>query len=174
MAHLVCLGGAGGTCQDARHTFLFPFKDWDTWQLQAYPNGSGGLCQGTAFKFCGLFPHLTGLGRGPGCTGIWELPWDPYLVSPQDTDHSSPLWAPQKLEEQEQRARRLKEKLRSQQQSLRRQLEQLQGPTGGERLRANSLDSSGLCSERSDSDQGKCPSAGGGGGGDQGDTGQPC
>ncbi|XP_007524406.1 max dimerization protein 3 isoform X2 [Erinaceus europaeus] len=59
----------------------------------------------------------------------------------------------QKLEEQEQRARRLKEKLRSQQQSLRRQLEQLRGPMGGERLRADSLDSSGLCSERSDSDQ---------------------
>ncbi|KAM5217452.1 max dimerization protein 3 isoform 4-T4 [Hipposideros larvatus] len=63
----------------------------------------------------------------------------------------------QKLEEQEQRARRLKEKLRSRQQSLRQQLEQLRGPTGvgeRERLRADSLDSSGLSSERSDSDQG--------------------
>ncbi|KAM5217451.1 max dimerization protein 3 isoform 3-T3 [Hipposideros larvatus] len=62
----------------------------------------------------------------------------------------------QKLEEQEQRARRLKEKLRSRQQSLRQQLEQLRGPTGvgeRERLRADSLDSSGLSSERSDSDQ---------------------
>ncbi|XP_048190066.1 max dimerization protein 3 [Perognathus longimembris pacificus] len=62
----------------------------------------------------------------------------------------------QKLEEQEQRARRLKEQLRSQQQSLRRRLEQLRGPAGAgewERLRADSLDSSGLSSERSDSDQ---------------------
>ncbi|DAA27642.1 max dimerization protein 3 [Bos indicus] len=62
----------------------------------------------------------------------------------------------QKLEEQEQRARQLKEKLRSKQQSLRRQLEQLRGlGTVGERerLRADSLDSSGLSSERSDSDQ---------------------
>ncbi|XP_055969058.1 max dimerization protein 3 [Sorex fumeus] len=54
----------------------------------------------------------------------------------------------QKLEEQELRARRLKEQLRSRQQSLRRQLEQLRGPAGAERLRADSLDSSG----RSDSD----------------------
>ncbi|XP_069892598.1 max dimerization protein 3 [Dipodomys merriami] len=64
----------------------------------------------------------------------------------------------QKLEEQEQRARRLKEQLRSRQQSLRRRLEQLRGPAGPgererERLRADSLDSSGLSSERSDSDQ---------------------
>uniref|UniRef100_A0A8C6F0L5 Max dimerization protein 3 n=1 Tax=Monodon monoceros TaxID=40151 RepID=A0A8C6F0L5_MONMO len=62
----------------------------------------------------------------------------------------------QKLEEQEQRARRLKEKLRSKQQSLRQQLEQLRGLAGAgerERLRADSLDSSGLSSERSDSDQ---------------------
>lgn len=62
----------------------------------------------------------------------------------------------QKLEEQEQRARRLKEKLRSRQQNLRQQLEQLQGLTGAgewERLRADSLDSSGLSSERSESDQ---------------------
>lgn len=68
----------------------------------------------------------------------------------------------QKLEEQEQRARRLKEKLRSKQQSLRQQLEQLRGPTVAaerERLRADSLDSSGLSSERSDSDQGECPEA---------------
>uniref|UniRef100_E1BBZ1 Max dimerization protein 3 n=1 Tax=Bos taurus TaxID=9913 RepID=E1BBZ1_BOVIN len=73
----------------------------------------------------------------------------------------------QKLEEQEQRARQLKEKLRSKQQSLRRQLEQLRGlGTVGERerLRADSLDSSGLSSERSDSDQGKCPGVEGSGG----------
>ncbi|XP_045432788.1 max dimerization protein 3 isoform X3 [Pipistrellus kuhlii] len=61
----------------------------------------------------------------------------------------------QKLEEQEQRAQRLKEQLRSKQQSLRQQLEQLRAPAGAgerERLRADSLDSSGLSSERSDSD----------------------
>lgn len=65
-------------------------------------------------------------------------------------------WDLQKLEEQEQRARRLKEKLRSRQQSLRQQLEQLRAPLGAgerERVRADSLDSSGLSSERSDSDQ---------------------
>ncbi|XP_008829149.1 max dimerization protein 3 isoform X5 [Nannospalax galili] len=62
----------------------------------------------------------------------------------------------QKLEEQEQRAQRLKEKLRSKQQSLQQQLEQLQRlPGAGERdrLRADSLDSSCLSSERSDSEQ---------------------
>ncbi|XP_055451775.1 max dimerization protein 3 [Psammomys obesus] len=62
----------------------------------------------------------------------------------------------QKLEEQEQQAQRLKEKLRSKQQSLQQQLEQLQGLPGAggrDRLRADSLDSSGLSSERSDSDQ---------------------
>ncbi|XP_030664349.1 max dimerization protein 3 isoform X1 [Nomascus leucogenys] len=68
----------------------------------------------------------------------------------------------QKLEDQEQRARQLKERLRSKQQSLQRQLEQLRGLAGAaerERLRADSLDSSGLSSERSDSDQGECPEA---------------
>lgn len=62
----------------------------------------------------------------------------------------------QKLEEQEQQAQRLKEKLRSRQQSLQQQLEQLQGLLGvreRDRLRADSLDSSGLSSERFDSDQ---------------------
>ncbi|CAH6797964.1 max dimerization protein 3 [Phodopus roborovskii] len=62
----------------------------------------------------------------------------------------------QKLEEQEQQAQRLKEKLRSKQQTLQQQLEQLQGlPGAGERdrPRADSLDSSILSSERSDSDQ---------------------
>ncbi|XP_045140747.1 max dimerization protein 3 isoform X1 [Echinops telfairi] len=72
--------------------------------------------------------------------------------------HIQPLapWAPQKLEEQERRAQRLKEKLRSRQQSLQQQLEQLRAPAGlgeRERLRADSLDSSGLSSERWDSDQ---------------------
>ncbi|XP_001381037.1 max dimerization protein 3 [Monodelphis domestica] len=60
----------------------------------------------------------------------------------------------QKLEEQEQRARRLKDRLRSEQRSLRQRLEQLQGAGGEwERLRVDSLDSSGLSSERSDTDQ---------------------
>ncbi|XP_027461943.1 max dimerization protein 3 isoform X2 [Zalophus californianus] len=62
----------------------------------------------------------------------------------------SPPWDPQKLEAQERQARRLKEKLRSKRQSLRRQLERLRGPAGP---RAHSLDSSGLSSERSDSDR---------------------
>ncbi|KAF1626984.1 Max dimerization protein 3, partial [Eudyptes filholi] len=48
------------------------------------------------------------------------------------------------LEEQELRARRAKDRLRNQQQSLRRQLERLLSPTGGERARADSLDSSQL------------------------------
>ncbi|XP_034512562.1 max dimerization protein 3 isoform X2 [Ailuropoda melanoleuca] len=68
----------------------------------------------------------------------------------------------QKLEEQEQQARRLKEKLRSEQQSLRRRLDWLRGLAGPgerERPRADSLDSSGLSSERSDSDQGEWPEA---------------
>lgn len=87
---------------------------------------------------------------------------------PQAADHS-PLFPRdlQKLEEQEQRAQRLKEKLRSKQQSLQQQLEQLRGPAGAgerERLRADSLDSSGLSSERSDSDQGECPEVEGWGG----------
>lgn len=73
-------------------------------------------------------------------------------------DPSPPLpWVLQKLEEQEQQAQQLKEKLRSKQQSLQQQLEQLQGLPGArerDRLRADSLDSSGLSSERSDSDQG--------------------
>lgn len=74
-------------------------------------------------------------------------------------------WDLQKLEEQEQQARRLKEKLRSKQQSLQRQLEWLRGLAGPgerERPRADSLDSSGLSSERSDSDQGECPKPRGG------------
>lgn len=84
-------------------------------------------------------------------------------MGPQAAE-SSPLlpWDLQKLEEQEQRAQRLKEKLHSRQQSLRQQLEQLRAPLGAgerERVRADSLDSSGLSSERSDSDQGECPKA---------------
>ncbi|XP_049631728.1 max dimerization protein 3 isoform X2 [Suncus etruscus] len=60
----------------------------------------------------------------------------------------------QKLEEQELWACQVKEQLQSHQQNLRRKLEQLQqlrDPAGAERLRADSLDSSGV-SERSDSD----------------------
>ncbi|KAM9265998.1 max dimerization protein 3 [Cariama cristata] len=50
----------------------------------------------------------------------------------------------QRLEEQELRARRAKDQLRNRQQSLRQQLEHLLSPAGGERVRANSLDSSQL------------------------------
>uniref|UniRef100_A0A6I8N1B4 Max dimerization protein 3 n=1 Tax=Ornithorhynchus anatinus TaxID=9258 RepID=A0A6I8N1B4_ORNAN len=56
-----------------------------------------------------------------------------------------------KLEEQEQGACRLKAQLRSERRSLQQRLQQLRGPA--ERLRVDSLDSSGLSSERSDSDQ---------------------
>ncbi|XP_072204325.1 max dimerization protein 3 isoform X2 [Excalfactoria chinensis] len=57
----------------------------------------------------------------------------------------------QRLQEQEVRARRVKDRLRSRQQSLRQRLEQLLSPGGAERSRADSLDSSRL-SERSGSD----------------------
>ncbi|XP_038627331.1 max dimerization protein 3 [Tachyglossus aculeatus] len=56
-----------------------------------------------------------------------------------------------KLEEQERGARCLKAQLRSERRSLQQRLEQLRGPA--ERLRVDSLDSSGLSSERSDSDR---------------------
>ncbi|XP_078508897.1 max dimerization protein 3 [Lissotriton helveticus] len=58
-----------------------------------------------------------------------------------------------KLEEQELRACKVKDKLRSEQQQLRQRLEQLLPSTGTERTRADSLDSSLLSSEPSDSDQ---------------------
>uniref|UniRef100_A0A8C3CWA5 Max dimerization protein 3 n=1 Tax=Cairina moschata TaxID=8855 RepID=A0A8C3CWA5_CAIMO len=75
----------------------------------------------------------------------------------------------QRLQEQEVRARRVKERLRSQQQSLRQRLERLLGPAGSERLRADSLgadslDSSRL-SEHSGSDGGECGKRGRGRGG---------
>ncbi|KAM9288572.1 max dimerization protein 3 [Morus bassanus] len=57
----------------------------------------------------------------------------------------------QRLEEQELRARRAKDRLRNQQQSLQRRLERLLSPTSGERARADSLDSSQL-SEPSEGD----------------------
>ncbi|NXS95011.1 MAD3 protein, partial [Jacana jacana] len=50
----------------------------------------------------------------------------------------------QRLEEQELRARKAKDWLRNQQQSLRQRLELLLSPPGGERVRADSLDSSQL------------------------------
>lgn len=51
---------------------------------------------------------------------------------------------PQRLEEQELRARRAKDRLRDRQRSLQRRLELLLLPTDGERSRADSLDSSQL------------------------------
>uniref|UniRef100_A0A8C6Z075 Max dimerization protein 3 n=1 Tax=Nothoprocta perdicaria TaxID=30464 RepID=A0A8C6Z075_NOTPE len=57
----------------------------------------------------------------------------------------------QRLQEQELRARRVKDQLRCQQQSLQQRLEQLLSPAGSERTRADSLDSSQL-SEHSGSD----------------------
>ncbi|NWH66852.1 MAD3 protein, partial [Geococcyx californianus] len=50
----------------------------------------------------------------------------------------------QRLEEQELRARRAKDQLRNRQRNLQQQLEWLLSPAGGERARANSLDSSQL------------------------------
>ncbi|XP_066447250.1 max dimerization protein 3 [Eleutherodactylus coqui] len=58
-----------------------------------------------------------------------------------------------KLEDQELRAKNLKEKLRTEQQRLRQRLKQLLPSSSTERIRADSLDSSTLSSERSDSDQ---------------------
>ncbi|NXJ90969.1 MAD3 protein, partial [Corythaixoides concolor] len=63
---------------------------------------------------------------------------------PAQDPHSRLTGSPQRLEEQELRARRAKDQLRNQQQSLRRRLEQLLSPAGGERARADSLDSSQL------------------------------
>ncbi|XP_015268021.1 PREDICTED: max dimerization protein 3 [Gekko japonicus] len=57
-----------------------------------------------------------------------------------------------KLEEQEQKAQQLKERLQCEQQILHQRLEVLLGHSGVERLRADSLDSSQLSLERSDSD----------------------
>ncbi|NXY04927.1 MAD3 protein, partial [Pteruthius melanotis] len=58
--------------------------------------------------------------------------------------HSWLTGPPQRLEEQELRARRAKDRLRDRQRSLQRRLELLLLPTDGERARANSLDSSQL------------------------------
>ncbi|XP_063303371.1 max dimerization protein 3 isoform X2 [Pelobates fuscus] len=58
-----------------------------------------------------------------------------------------------KLEDQELSAKKQKEKLKSEQQKLRQRLKLLLPPTNTERLRTDSLDSSVLSSERSDSDQ---------------------
>ncbi|NXA03004.1 MAD3 protein, partial [Sapayoa aenigma] len=57
---------------------------------------------------------------------------------------SWPTGSLQRLEEQELRARRAKDRLRDQQRSLQRRLEWLLLPTDGERARADSLDSSQL------------------------------
>ncbi|XP_060096151.1 max dimerization protein 3 isoform X2 [Heteronotia binoei] len=58
-----------------------------------------------------------------------------------------------KLEEQEQKAQQLKERLQCEQQILHQRLQVLLGHSSAERLRVDSLDSSQLSSERSDSDQ---------------------
>ncbi|XP_074913266.1 max dimerization protein 3 isoform X2 [Buteo buteo] len=68
----------------------------------------------------------------------------------------------QRLEEQELRARRAKDRLRNRQRSLRRRLERLLSPTGGERARADSLDSSQL-SEPSEGVGTCCPASAPGG-----------
>lgn len=110
------------------------------WRIWVQPSGASPA-------WSGRWP----CGRGLVLSGVGLQP-EPHATNP------SPLllWDLQKLEDQEQRARQLKERLRSKQQSLQRQLEQLRGLAGAaerERLRTDSLDSSGLSSERSDSDQ---------------------
>ncbi|NXY80038.1 MAD3 protein, partial [Glareola pratincola] len=62
----------------------------------------------------------------------------------QGRPHSRLTGSPQRLEEQELRARKAKDRLRDQQRSLQQRLELLLSPTGGERARADSLDSSQL------------------------------
>lgn len=116
------------------------------WRIWVQPSGASPA-------WSGRWP----CGRGLVLSGVGLQP-EPHATNP------SPLllWDLQKLEDQEQRARQLKERLRSKQQSLQQQLEQLRGLAGAaerERLRTDSLDSSGLSSERSDSDQGECPEA---------------
>ncbi|XP_043925243.1 max dimerization protein 3 isoform X1 [Protopterus annectens] len=58
-----------------------------------------------------------------------------------------------KLEDQDQKAVKLKEKLKGEQQSLQQKLQQLLAQQSTERLRANSLDSTATSSDRSDSDR---------------------
>ncbi|XP_043925244.1 max dimerization protein 3 isoform X2 [Protopterus annectens] len=60
-----------------------------------------------------------------------------------------------KLEDQDQKAVKLKEKLKGEQQSLQQKLQQLLAQQSTERLRANSLDSTATSSDRSDSDRGE-------------------
>lgn len=121
--------------------------------------GGSGFLEDVKPSWVRLCGCLSSTDKGPG---------GHRKARPWAADPVPALGVLQKLEEQEQQAQRLKEKLRSQQQSLQQQLEQLQRLPGAgerERLRAHSLDSSVLSSERSDSDQGECPTGAGLGGG---------
>lgn len=68
---------------------------------------------------------------------------------------------PQRLEEQELRARRAKDRLRDRQRSLQRRLELLLLPTDGERERADSLDSSRLSEPSEEGKKGERKNEGG-------------
>lgn len=72
--------------------------------------------------------------------------------------------SPQRLEEQELRARRAKDRLRDRQRSLQRRLELLLLPTDGERSRADSLDSSQLSEPSEGGKRGERKNEGGQGG----------
>ncbi|NXT27686.1 MAD3 protein, partial [Syrrhaptes paradoxus] len=61
----------------------------------------------------------------------------------------------QRLEEQELSARKAKDRLRNQQQSLRQRLKQLLSPASGERVRADSLDSSQLSEHSEEGERGE-------------------
>ncbi|XP_064885693.1 max dimerization protein 3 isoform X1 [Columba livia] len=72
-----------------------------------------------------------------------QVPAGPARPSTLNLLHRARLHI-QRLEEQELRARKAKDRLRNQQRSLRRRLEWLLSPASGERARADSLDSSQL------------------------------
>lgn len=71
---------------------------------------------------------------------------------------------PQRLEEQELRARRAKDRLRDRQRSLQRRLESLLLPADGEWARADSLDSSQLSEPSEEGKEGGRKNEGGQGG----------
>ncbi|NWI40179.1 MAD3 protein, partial [Picathartes gymnocephalus] len=85
--------------------------------------------------------------RAVGSTGWWSRHRSGGSVWQQGCQLGPCSWltgSPQRLQEQELRARRAKDRLRDRQRSLQRRLELLLLPTDGERARADSLDSSRL------------------------------
>lgn len=82
----------------------------------------------------------------------------------QVSPHSWLTGPPQRLEEQELRARMAKDRLRDRQRSLQRRLESLLLPADGERARADSLDSSQLSEPSEEGKEGERKNEGGQGG----------